>query len=158
MKSTADKGKDTPSDDRAPARQIARRLIHSRRAESGDGNSARSAAASCDDLYGELSRWVGPDGCHALFTRALAQARTEHPALEQIHLQPRSVPYVDGVAEAIMAHGDFTTADALESMLARLVELLGRLIGDDMAMKLIERSLASSERGDAPPDDRREEA
>ena len=157
MKSTADKGKDTPSDDRTPARQIARRLIHSRRAETGEGNSARSAAASCDDLYGELSRWVGPDGCHALFTRALAQARTEHPALEQIHLQPRSVPYVDGVAEAIMAHGDFTTADALESMLARLVELLGRLIGDDMSMKLIERSLVPEPDG-ASSDNRREEA
>ena len=33
-----------------------------------------------------------------------------------------------------------------ESMLARLVELLGRLIGDDMAMKLIERSLVSDAR------------
>lgn len=157
MKSTADKGKDTPSDDRTPARQIARRLIHSRRAESGDGNSARSAAASCDDLYRELSRWVGPDGCHALFTRALVQARADYPALERIHLQPRSEPYVDGVAEAIMAHGDFTIADALESMLARLVELLGRLIGDDMAMKLIERSLVTEPDG-ASSDNRREEA
>jgi hypothetical protein len=43
-----------------------------------------------------------------------------------------------------MAHGDAATAEALESMLVRLVELLGRLIGDDMAMKLIERSLAAS--------------
>jgi hypothetical protein len=157
MKSRADKGKDTSSDDRAPARQIARRLIHSRSTGSGDDISARAAAASCDHLYQELSRWVGPDGCHALFTRALAQARDEYPALAQIHLQPRSEPYIDGVAEAIMAHGDSTTADALESMLARLVELLGRLIGDDMAMKLIERSLVSEPDG-ASSDNRREEA
>jgi hypothetical protein len=26
--------------------------------------------AACDHLYQALSRWVGPDGCHALFTRA----------------------------------------------------------------------------------------
>jgi hypothetical protein len=42
-------------------------------------------------------------------------------------------------------------------MLIRLVELLGRLIGDDMAMKLIERSLVS-ERDDTPSEKKREEA
>jgi hypothetical protein len=158
MKNTADKSKETPSGDRSPAGQIARRLIHSRRhASAGDGSSARAAAGSCDQLYRELSRWVGPDGCHALFTRALAQARAEHPALAQIHLQPRSDSYIDGVAETIMEFGDPATAEALESMLARLVELLGRLIGDDMAMKLIERSLVS-ERDGASPVKRREEA
>ena len=57
-----------------------------------------------------------------------------------------------------MAHGDPATAEALESMLVRLVELLGRLIGDDMSTKLIERTLAPSERGDGSSGDRREEA
>ena len=75
----------------------------------------------------------------------------------QIQLRARSEPYIEGVAETIMAHGDAATADALELMLADLVELLGRLIGDDMAMKLIERSLAASETG-ATSDGRREEA
>jgi len=90
--------------------------------------------------------------------RALAQARTEYPALGQVQLHARSEPYIDGVAEAIMAHGDPATAEALESMLVHLVELLGRLIGDDMATKLIERSLAASDRGDPTSDGRREEA
>ena len=158
MKNTADKSKETPSGDRSPAGQIARRLIHSRRpASAGDGSSARAAATACDRLYDELSRWVGPDGCHALFTRALAQARAEYPALANIHLQPRSESYIDGVAETIMAFGDPATDEALESMLARLVELLGRLIGDDMAMKLIERSTVSDRDG-APSVKRREEA
>ena len=142
-----------------PGREIARRLIDSRRQQrTGADTDARAAASACDHLYRELSRWVGVDGCHALFTRALAQARAEHPALSQIQLHARSEPYIDGVAATIMAHGDAATAEALESMLVRLVELLGRLIGDDMAMKLIERSLAASERGDAPPDGTREEA
>jgi hypothetical protein len=156
---TADRGKATPSVKQPPAREIAQRLINSRRSERKGGEpAARATAAACDNLYRELSRWVGPDGCHALFTRALAETRTEYPALAQIQLRARSEPYIDGVAEAIMAHGDPATAEALESMLVRLVELLGRLIGDDMAMKLIERSLASSERGDGPSHDKREEA
>ena len=141
------------------SRQIGRRLINRRRSEQAGGDTAaRAAAAACDDLYRELSRWVGPDGCHALFTRALAQARTEYPALGQIQLRARAEPYIDGVAATIMAQGDAATADALESMLVRVVELLGRLIGDDMAMKLIEQSLAASERRDPTSDDRWEEA
>jgi hypothetical protein len=156
---TVDQGKDMLSRDQTPARQIAHHLIDSHRSEPAEGDSAaRTAAAACDHLYRELSRWVGRDGCHALFTRALAEGRTEYPALGQIQLRSRSELYIDGVAETIMAHGDPATAEALESMLVRLVELLGRLIGDDMAVKLIERSLAVSERGDATSDGRQEEA
>jgi hypothetical protein len=156
---TAGKGKDALSRDQPPARRIARRLINSRPPERAGGDTgARTAAVACNKLYRELSRWVGADGCHALFTRARADARAEYPALEQIQLRTRSEPYIDGVAETIIAHGDAATAEALESMLVRLVELLGRLIGDDMALKLIERSLRASEDGDAASDARREEA
>jgi len=143
----------------ASARQIARRLIDGRRSErTGADGEARAAAGACDSLYRELSRWVGSDGCHALFTRALVQAATEFPALSKIQLRARSEPYIDGVAETIMAHGGDATAEALEALLVRLVELLGRLIGDDMAMKLIERSMAASERGHSSSDRKREEA
>ncbi|HXL85722.1 MAG TPA: hypothetical protein VN927_00845, partial [Gemmatimonadaceae bacterium] len=153
------RSKDSLLHDQPAAQQIARRLINSHRSESAEGHSvARAAAAACDQLYRELSRWVGTDGCHALFTRALAQARTEHPALGLIQLRARSEPYIDGVAEAIMAHGDPATAEALESLLVHLVELLGRLIGDDMVMKLIERGLSEPERGDRAPRNTREEA
>jgi hypothetical protein len=156
---TADDSKDSPSRGDPAARQTARRLISARGSErAGRDSAGRTAAAACDDLYRELSRWVGPDGCHALFVRALAQARIEYPALGQIQLHARSEPYIDGVAEAIMAHGDPATGEALESMLVHLVELLGRLIGDDMAMKLIERSLAAPDRDDPTSDGRREEA
>lgn len=156
---SADHGRDTPSRNQSPAGQITRRLIRARQSDAKGGDTAaRTAAAACDNLYRELSRWVGPDGCHALFTRALAETRTEYPALAQVQLRARSEPYIDGVAETIMAHGDPATAEALESMLVRLVELLGRLIGDDMAMKLIERSLTQSENDDRPSSDRREEA
>jgi hypothetical protein len=138
---------------------MARRLINSHRSKRSEGHTAaRSVAVACDQLYRELSRWVGPDGCHALFTRALAQARAECSALGQIQLHARSDPYIDGVAETIMAHGDPATAEGLEAMLVHLIELLGRLIGDDMAMKLIERSLAASESGRGAFDGRREEA
>jgi hypothetical protein len=151
--------KDTPSETNSAARGIAHRLIVSSRPDGQSGDSpARTAAAACDRLYRELSRWVGRDGCHALFTRALAQARMEHPALRTIQLHARAEPYIDGVAETIIAQGDPATAEALEAMLVSLVELLGRLIGDDMAMKLIGRSLAAPEGRGPISKSRREEA
>lgn len=141
------------------AQRIARRLIDSRRAESGAADSeARAAAAACNSLYRGLSRWVGPDGCHALFARALAEARTEHPGLLQIQLRARSEPYVDGVSETVIAQGEASTGAGLESMLVRLIALLGRLVGEEMAMKLIEQSLAAAERGGATSQRKREEA
>jgi hypothetical protein len=156
---TPDDASDSLSRAEPPARQIALRLIKSRRPErAGDDTAAGAAAAACNHLYRELSRWVGSDGCHALFTRARAQARTEYPVLEQIQLRARSEPYIDDVVGTIMAHGDGATADGLESMLVHLVELLGRLIGDDMAMKLIERSLAASEHVEGTSDGRQEGA
>jgi hypothetical protein len=132
------------------------RLISSRprHAKRGD-TAARAAASACDNLYRELSRWVGPDGCHALFARALAETRPHYPALEKIQLRPRSEPYIEGIADSIMAYGDPETATGLESVLVRLVELLGRLIGDDMAGKLIDRTFGDPEQGS---DDTREEA
>ncbi|MEX2109331.1 MAG: hypothetical protein WD802_01835 [Gemmatimonadaceae bacterium] len=156
---TSNLGSESLSRDESAARKIARRLIESRQSERvRDDTPARAAAAACGYLYRDLARWVGHDGCHALFTRALAQARTEGPVLEQIQLRARSEPYLEGVAETIMAHGDAAPAKALESMLRQLIELLGRLIGDDMAMKLIERSLTASDRGGITSNSRREEA
>lgn len=150
-----DRSSHTPSGNVPAAREIVRRLIGGRphKQQRGD-TAARAAASACDSLYRELSRWVGSDGCHALFARALAETRPQYPALEKIQLRPRSEPYIEGVADSIMARGDPETAEALESMLIRLVELLGRLIGDDMAGKLIARTFDSEQR----PDDTREEA
>jgi len=73
-------------------------------------------------------------------------------------LHARSDPYIEGVAESIMAAGDAPTGAALESMLAGLIDLLRRLIGNDMATKLIERSLTSSDGTGAITDRKREEA
>jgi hypothetical protein len=137
---------------------MARRLIdiHSRSAPSN--SRARAATLACDDLYRELSRWVGPEGCHALFARALADARGEYAELGEIQLRARSEPYVEGVAESITAHGDAATADALEAMLVGLAGLLCRLIGEDTATKLIEQGLLAAERGNATSGEMREEA
>jgi hypothetical protein len=141
------------------AQQLARRLVDRERI-AGDANMTRSstAARAGEELYQALSRWIGSDGCHALFGRACAQAQLDHPALSAVHLRARATPYFEGVAESVGQYGETATADAIESMLAAMIELLGRLIGVDMATSLIERSLGESARDDAGPEKRRAEA
>jgi hypothetical protein len=137
--SPAQRARDTAPGNQPNTREIAHRLINRHGADrSGGGGSARAAAAACDDLYRDLSRWVGPDGCHALFVRAYVQARIDHPALEQIQLRASAEPYLDGAAESIKANGDAATAAAVESMLVALLELLARLIGADMVARLVQ--------------------
>ena len=148
----ADNGKEaTPR----PAREIVRHLISDRKSERAEGDSSARADAG-DHLYRELSRWVGRDGCHALFSRALVETRKEYASLGQIQLNAGSEPYIGGVAETVMAYGEAATANALESLLVRLVELLGRLIGDDMAGRLIESSALTFERPDSTANDKGE--
>ena len=133
------------SSDLPLARQLAHRLIDRGRVDGADApDPSQRTAAAFDRLYEDLARWVGLDGCHALFTRALGQARDEHSLLETIELHARSSPYLVGLPRTIAQHGPRKTAEALESMLVIVIELLGRLIGDDMTTKLIERDLAES--------------
>lgn len=141
------------------ARQLAHRLIGgSKVAKAQNADSASSVALAFDNLYQSLSRWVGLNGCHALFARAHTHAKAEHPLLENIQLRARTAPYLDGVTETIDEYGVEETVQALESMLVTLIELLGRLIGDDMAQKLIERDLAEFPREDANGENLRAEA
>jgi hypothetical protein len=131
-------------------------LIERSRAEGAP--SAQPAAVALNRLYLDLGRWVGLDGCHALFVRALAEARAEHPLLKTIQLRARSTPYIEGVAETIDQNGGAETDAALESMLVIAIEVLGRLIGGEMAAILIERGLPESAGDDANRESRRAEA
>jgi hypothetical protein len=89
--------------------------------------------------------------------RAFSEARVEHPLLESIELRPRSTPYIEGVVETAEKHGAPETDQALAATLVILIEVLGRLIGDEMAKNLIERGLPESADDDSR-ENRRAEA
>lgn len=141
------------------AQQLAQRLVELEQKASGPKTSrAFAAALAGQKLQQSLSRWIGSDGCHALFLRAREEARSDRPALEPLYLRVRSEPYVEGVAQSIEAFGEAATADAIESLLADMIELLGRLIGVDMATNLIERGLPEHAPVETPTKNRRREA
>lgn len=110
---------------------------------------ATAAGLEAEKVFRSLSGWVGIDGCHALFTRARAQETAKHPPLELLQLTPRAKQYLTGIPEAGAIYGDDATVNAIKSMLSSTVSLLDRLIGGDMAARLMERELPESEQHDS---------
>lgn len=138
---------ETPS-----ARELTRRLVarEAARDSSPDG-AAVAVHAAGERAYRVLSRWLGSTGADVLFARALAQARIEHPALSGIRLRVQPEPGVEGVRESIAIHGADAVAAGLEALLVALLQLLGRLVGEDMATRLVEQSVPNRAPDDPRP-------
>lgn len=133
---------ETPS-----ARHLARRLVE--RAVPPGGTPKDAALVlqvACDRTYHELTRSLGPTGSRTLLARAIAQAQAEHPILNEIRVDPQPEAGLGGLPGIVEAHGSATVTAAIEAMLEKLFGLLGRLIGDDMVERLVERSSPSGTR------------
>jgi hypothetical protein len=118
------------------AAEAARRLWER---AAGDTNTPEGIAAAAErtsaELRAGLARWIGAEGYRTLLDRALVLVRPEHPALG-------GLPDFggDGVAAtaAVRAHGAREVAAGLEALVATVIELLGRIIGEEMAVRLVE--------------------
>lgn len=104
-----------------------------------------------------LARWFGPYGYHALLSRALIQAQGRHPSLATVAIRSPRVPVLDGLHEAGASYGGEAVAEAVTDVLAGVVGLLARVIGEDMALQLLERSMEEPgrdvpSRGTSTPD------
>jgi hypothetical protein len=130
--------------DTADASELARSLVASEATgEQGPEAPVVAAHRVCDRLFRGLVRWVGPDGTHALMTRALADTHVGHPAMQNVRLGSRANGCLNGVHEAVQEHGVAAVATGLESVLRALIALLERLIGRDVTRRLLEGSLAT---------------
>jgi hypothetical protein len=105
----------------------------------------------CDELRAGLSRWVGAEGYRALLDRALQLSAPEHPVL-------RSFSCHDGdalaAAAAARAHGAAELATAVVALVTTLTDLLGRIIGEEMAVQLVEWTATSSPRTESSTESR----
>jgi hypothetical protein len=95
----------------------------------------------CRQLAHQLTRWFGPFGHHALLSRALTQARSEQPALDNVRIRSAAEPSLEGLEESMERYGTDATTDGIVAILMALIDLLSRLIGEDMALKLIDQSV-----------------
>ena len=82
-----------------------------------------------------LSRWIGAEGFRALFARATSLAQAEHPDL--------AIQWLDGtgaITDAVSRHDAEQMTASLVAQLAAVIDLLGRIIGQEMAMQLVKQA------------------
>ncbi len=98
--------------------------------------STAAAAQLCRVLSVSLGRWIGVEGYRALLGRALDIARVEHPVLDGVACREDGARLTTPAFAAAPAE----VAAGMEVLLAAMIDLLGRIIGDALAVRLIERS------------------
>jgi hypothetical protein len=106
----------------------------------GDSSAPEEVAAAaeriCFQLRVGLRRWIGAEGYRALLDRALGQVRAEHPALGGLSCLGGDEPVTTA---AVRTDGAGEVAAGLVALVTALIELLGRIIGEEMAVRLVEQ-------------------
>lgn len=124
----------TPTPAQAAARQIWSRALGS---SAGDAEVGTAAAGLCASLRVGLGRWIGVDGYRALLVRTRADVRGAHPVVAELScLGDDEAP----VHAAVEVHGASAVADAMIALLTAMIDLLGRIMGEEMALHLVEQS------------------
>ena len=108
-------------------------------ATASDTQEAQIAAAErvLGRLQEHLLRWFGPEGFHAVLSRALATARKGHPALAHVRIEARSEARLTELAANAHTYRPAELRDALQALVAATIALLSRLIGDDLVRRLL---------------------
>jgi hypothetical protein len=141
----------TPSSGRRDAStdasvDFARRLVTQATGDS-TGEAARNSAADAVfvAVADGLARWFGPYGSLALVSRALSSVQRQHAALAGVTVTASVLtrsPALSGIAECRRSHSEGDVTEGVIAILASLTDLIGRLIGEDLAANLLEQSVA----------------
>lgn len=125
-----------PSPGLAAARRlIARMKSYPSSVESTDP-SVSALQRACTTAVHNIRQSLGDHGCEALLSRAIATIETRHPlAMELRHGQTITRERVSAV---VQTHGATAAEAAVESLIGTLIEILARLIGEDMAIRMID--------------------
>lgn len=112
-------------------RELARWLLAKERGARNDIRTPLEAAQSvAAKLSPGITLLVSSDGYRALLGRALYLARAEHPVLDGVAVGTSDV-YLEASRETDAA------LDALVALVAHLIALLARFIGDDLTGNLV---------------------
>ena len=113
----------------------------------GDSTTPEDVAAAatrmCTELRAGLSRWVGAMGYRALIDRALLLARAEHPALGSLSCHGGDQPLTTA---AVRAHSAAEVTAGIVALVVTLIDLLSRVVGEEMAVQLVNQAMAASPR------------
>jgi hypothetical protein len=97
----------------------------------------------CTELRVGLTRWVGAMGYRALIDQALLLARAEHPALGSLSCHGGDEPVTTA---AVRVHSAAEMTAGMVVLVATLIGLLSRIVGEEMAVELVNQAVAASPR------------
>ena len=124
----------------AAATEVARRLWQRAVDDSGAPEDVAVAATHmCTELRTGLTRWVGAMSYRALIDRALLLARAEHPALGSLSCHGGDEPVT---MAAVRAHTAAEVTAGMVVLVATLIDLLSRIVGEEMAVELVNQAVA----------------
>ena len=130
--------------------RIARRVLD-REAVSNAGATPADVALAlgrvCARLSYNLRDSMGAAGYDALLARALTRAEPAHPALAAACPRNGGEIHVDNLQASIETHGVAAATAAVEALLAAFIDILSRLIGEDMAIRLMDQDVPRSRPG-----------
>ena len=115
------------------------------------GTSGSALENRCRELTAALRDTLGPDGCSALLSRALAECEPAHPVLAHVRGGDGREIRLDGVAKGIERFGYGAAEAGVEAMVASLLGILGKLIGEDMALRLLDLDAGEAGRNQEAP-------
>ena len=128
----------------AAVTEVARSLWARDAVDAGAPEEVIAAAERiCVQLQAGLVRWVGTEGYRALLHRVLELARAEHPALRLISCIGSDE---QEIAAAVRAHGAAEVTAGMVALVATLIDVLSRIVGEEMAVELVNQAVAASPR------------
>jgi hypothetical protein len=139
--------------------------------KSGKGSDAYvvliNAELVLQRLQQHLLGWFGPDGLDALLIRALERARISHPILARVQRSAPGTLRLADITAVVAAEpasgGKIDSNEVIEgavALLAAILALIARLIGDDMTQHLVRQIWPTlpddlSSNGDGPNNNER---
>lgn len=117
---------------------VARHLLNRASQQNGETTDLFGAADEIfRRLHADLSRWFGVEGYEALVARTIDRARMAHPSLRDAIVDARSESALVAMVGSLQSVELADAEEGLVVLLGTFINLLGRLVGDDMAIRLI---------------------
>jgi hypothetical protein len=131
-------------------RELARRQF------ARDTKRSRSPAApieamekSCERLHARLDPLIGAGGFRALLARALHLAQKEYPWLDAVRIEEHPACGLKGLREAVKGQQASSVSEAFALVLANVIWLLIKFIGEDIAFGLVQEVWPEAETAEA---------
>lgn len=114
--------------------------------ETADADTAERVAAAADRagaaLCTGLTRWIGRDGYHGLLLRALEEVRPGHPWMVRLRCEEGRLT---GLTAATSGQPAAAIRAGMLALIVALARVLGRITGEEMAIRLMERAWATGD-------------